>query len=251
MAVQRDPLEGAMLVSEARLHLGTVMVGQSSEPFFEVMLKIIDKKIYLGYLTLNNREVKLSGIKDFLFNANYGLGIKNKSAFISGMVKAATKEKSKNHYGYKFIDWLKTQDESLSAPQEFFEYRRLMREVAMDRRIERQKRLWLFEIIRMIYRDRPELLFEIGPDQKYKTVVDCYFGEGFSERKKSLKPIKLFSNPTNHQVREAAKILYERLGAYKTKILLLALIDEHKRFSRDSTGDGTGVPAMDADSARS
>ena len=59
MLSKKDPHYGALLIEEAKLHLGTVMAGQDSEPFFSAMLQIVEDRIYLKYTTLRNQEVEL------------------------------------------------------------------------------------------------------------------------------------------------------------------------------------------------
>ena len=110
MLDRNDPHYGALLIEQARLHLGTVMAGQDSEPFFMAMLQIAEAGVHLQYLSLKNKEVKLKGIKDFLQSVYYGLGIKDIESLTANIIKSSLKERSKNKYAHQFIEWLKTQD---------------------------------------------------------------------------------------------------------------------------------------------
>ena len=85
-----DIFYGARLVADARLHLGAVINGGDGELFFTTMWKIIDNKFYLGYRTFDNREIKMGGVKDFIFNFHHGLGIKKVTlaTFLANCAKA-------------------------------------------------------------------------------------------------------------------------------------------------------------------
>jgi hypothetical protein len=245
----KDPFEGALLVQDAKLHLGTVMAGKASQPFFETMLKIVNSKVHLGYVDLMGRKAILRGIKDFISNVNYGLGVRDRDAFMAAICRAAAKETGRERYGYNFIDWLKGQDSELVFPPHLFEYRRLTREIAKDKLAPKKRQFWLYNALKAMYLSKPELVEQIGPGKKYKSIEQCYFEEGFSEKRETLEPIKIFKNPTNLQVKQMAEILYKRLGGYKTKILVSALIDEHKRATNVAEGEGTGVSDLDDDPA--
>lgn len=248
MLPKHDPFYGAMLVESARLHLGTVMAGQPSEIFFADMLRIIDAKIYLGYKTLTNKDVKLSGIKDFIHNFHYGLGVKDMAAFLCALTTAAVKERSAKRYGYKLIDWLKAADPVFDFPPALFHYRRLMTQINRKGRINDRSRIWKLSIAKFFYLDHPHLLEQIGPGRKYKTVEQCYFEENFSEKRQSLKPVKMFSNPTIHQMDEVAEILFRRLGRGKARLLASKLVEHCKNAAISPGGDGSSVSDMDAES---
>lgn len=244
-----DPFYGAMLVESARLHLGTVMAGQPSEIFFSDMLRIAEARVHLGYKTLKGKDAKLRGIKDFIHNVHYGLGVKELSVFICAVSRSAYREKNKNKYGYQFIDWLKTQDPIFEFPEELFQYRRLVKQIARKRNLDTRKKKWLYSVARFIYQNYPALLQHIGPGRKYSTIEQCYFEEGFAEKKQTLKPIKIFRNPTNFQVHEMADILFERLGKGKTRVLIYRLLDCCKNASLHTDGNGAGLPDLDAEPA--
>lgn len=224
MLSTNDPHYGAMLIEQARLHLGTVMAGQDSEPFFMAMLKIVEANVHLEYLTLRNKEAKLKGIKDFLQSVYYGLGIKDLGDFTANVVKSSLKEKSKNRYAHQFIEWLKTQDPAFQFPQEYFEYRRIMKAIWYDRRMPPKIKTLSYKWARFIYNTSPALLNEIGWDRKYKTVQACYYGERFEEKQQILKPIKTYQNPTDFQVSQLAESLFQRLGRGKSRKLASELM---------------------------
>lgn len=241
MADSKDPYYGALLVERARLHLGTVMAGQDSEPFFLAMLKIAESNIHLGYTTLNNKQVKLKGIKDFLHSVYYGLGIKNMNEFVLCATKSAIREKSKNRYAYKFIDWLKDQDPIFCFPQEFFEFRRVMRIIAINKNRSKYQKHYDFKTARFLYEMAPHLMQDIGPDRKYKTVETCYFEEGYAEKRKLLTPIRLYQNPTSEQVEEIAVSLFERFGKARSRLLALKLLDQCANARSSWAGDAERV----------
>jgi len=225
------------------------MAGQASEIFFSDMLRIAEAEVHLGYKTLKNKPAKLRGIKDFIHNVHYGLGVKDLSTFLCAVSQAAYKENNSNRYGYQFIDWLRTQDPCFEFPEELFQYRRLAKSIAKKRNINSRKKMWLFGVARFIYQNHPELLQQIGAGRKYANIEQCYFEEGFAEKKRVLKPIKIFRNPTNHQVHEMADILFERLGKGKTRVLIYRLLECCKNASLDTGRDGAGVSDLDPESA--
>lgn len=236
MLSKNDPHYGAMLIEQARLHLGTVMAGQDSEPFFMAMLQIAEAKVYLGYKTLRNKEIQLKGIKDFLQSVYYGLGIKDLNGFTANVVKSALKERSKNKYANQFIEWLKTQDAEFEFPQEYFEYRRVIKMVYYNRKIPKWKKSLAYKYARFIYNTDPTLLNAIGWDRKYKTVEACYYGEGFEEKQKILKPIKTYQNPTDFQISQLADSLFQRLGKGKSRKLASELT--YRAGSDEDEDDG-------------
>lgn len=245
MIEKSDPFYGAMLVESARLHLGTVMAGQESEIFFSEMMRIIESKVYLGYKTLRGKDVKLRGMKDFIHNVHYGLGVRDMSIFVCAIVKSAFREKSKNKYGYQFLDWLKKNDKQFALPDEIFKYRMLLRQIRYQKNVTEKRKFWLYSVARLFYQDRPDLLDQIGPGKKYKTIEECYFGEGMAEKMQTLKPIKIFKNPTAFQVEHVAEILFQRLGRGKTRLLIYKLIQQCKNASIDSDGNGAFIPDVD------
>lgn len=219
MLNKNDPHYGALLIEQARLHLGTVMAGQDSEPFFIAMLQIAEAGVHLKYLTLKNKEVRLKGIKDFLQSVYYGLAIRDIDSFIANVVKSSLKEKSRSRYAHQFIEWLKTQDSEFQFPQEYFEYRRVIKMIYYNKKMPRKTKALAYKWARFIYNTNSSLLSEIGWDRKYKTVHACYFGEKFEEKQQILKPIKTYQNPTDFQVSQLADSLFQRLGKGKSRRL--------------------------------
>lgn len=243
-----DPFYEAMLVEDARLHLATVMAGQDSEPFFMTMLKIIEADVHHGYTTMRGKEVKLKGIKDFIHSVYYGLGVKNLGEFVVAVTKSALKEKSKNRYAYKFVDWLRDEDQTFRFPESFFEYRRIVKSIARDRKKRKFQKILDYRTARFLYQDKPSLMVEIGPGRKYKDVQECYYAEGYGEKKQALKPIKVFKNPTTLQVEEVGRLLFERFGPGKSRILALKLLEQCADARATRAGDPE--PADDHDGGR-
>jgi hypothetical protein len=237
-----DPFYEAMLVEDARLHLATVMAGQDSEPFFMTMLKIIEADVHHGYTTMRGKEIKLKGIKDFVHSVYYGLGIKDLGEFIVAVTKSALKEKSKNRYAYKFVDWLRSEDYTFCFPESFFEYRRLIRDIARNRRKKKFNKIIDYRTAKFLYQMQPDLLVDIGPGRKYKNVQECYYALGYSEKKEALKPIKVFRNPTTLQVEEVGRLLFERFGPGKSRILALKLLEQCADARAAGARDSSAAP---------
>lgn len=236
-----DTFYGARLVADARLHLGSVMNGQSSEPFFVTMCKIMSHKTYLGYTTFTGQEVKLKGIKDFLYSSLYGLGLKTGTinVFLANCSKAAINDRTQTQYSMRFIKWLQAQDEIFAFPQELFEYKRLRYWTACKYK-RRKPELWLrLGLLLSIYNQKPHLLQDIGVNRKYQDIVKCAEENDISEVSKKLKPIELYNNPTVEQVRKLAEKLNERLDKLEKRILIAKLIELYKleQGSNDSKND--------------
>lgn len=210
------------------------------------MLQIIEARVYLKYLTLRNKEIELRGIKDFLQSVYYGLGIKDLNDFTANVVKSAMKERSKNRYANQFIEWLRSQDKEFQFPPEYFEYRRIMRIIFYSKTMPKSKKMLAYKWTKFIYNTRPQLLYEIGWDRKYKTVESCYYGEGFEEKAKILKPIKSYRNPTDFQLDQLADSLHARLGHGKSKALALKLLqlcdNDDTSWEGDSGNDDAASP---------
>ena len=216
------------------------------------MMRIVEAKVYLGYKTLNGKSAKLSGIKDFIYNSHYGLGVRDMQEFLCGVTEAAYKDDSRRKYGYQFIDWLREQDPTFRFPEEFFEYRRLMAMVVKVKHKTPIRRFgWRVNVIKFLYREHPHLLSLINSDGKYKTIEECYFSEGIAEKMETIKPIKIYSNPTSPQLEKIAEVFYHKIGPAKTRLLAYKLIQECKKnASTNSTGHGCSIPSVDPESAR-
>lgn len=231
-----DLFYGARLVADARLHLGTVINGEASEVFFVTMCKIIDEKVYLGYRTFTNKEIKLSGAKDFLFNVSYGLGIKRitLATFLANSAKAAVKDKTQQQCAVRFARWLAEQHEGFDFPQEFFEYLRIkyyLKKKYKNTNRDKYRRLYLLD---KVYNQYPHLLEQVGADKKYKDIFDCAQDIGIWERKKKLRPISLYINPTADQVRRLAEDLSLRLDRFERRTLIARLIEIYKQEAVDN-----------------
>jgi hypothetical protein len=222
-----DILYPARLVADTRLHLSTVMNGQYSEPFFVNMCKIVDLKIYLGYMTVHGKQIELAGIKDFFYNRLYGLGVRDMQEFLANISKLCHKDKSRTKYAYRFIEWLKNEDPIFKIPQEVFEYRRLVVSIKYMR-ASRKRRWWLSGVIKEMYEHYPHLLEQIGKGRKYLTIEECCYKEGVREKKERLKPISLYKEPTHNEVRELGRVLYQHLGKTRTRVLIATMLETYK-----------------------
>lgn len=232
-----DEFYGARLVADARLHLGAIVNGQFSEPFFVTMCKIMSSKIYLGYKTFGNKEVKLSGIKDFFFNSNYGLGLKRPDfePFLANCTKAAIKDKSQSQYAFRFIKWLREEDEAFNFPQEYFEFKRIKLAISKKQRKNKYELWRQFYLAEKLYSQYPHLLSDVGAGRKYRDVVECCDKEGIKESAKTIK-FELYSHPTVAQVNRVAERLHERLDNLHRKALIAKLIELYKE-SQVTTND--------------
>lgn len=227
---RNDTFYGARLVADARLHLGTIMNGQYSEPFFVTMCKIMSQEVYLGYVAFTGKEVKLQGIKDFLYNSLYGLGLKRGTinVFLANCSKAAINDRTQTQYSMRFIKWLQKQDPVFAFPQELFEYKRLRYWVACKYK-RRKSEMWLrLGLLQSIYHQKPHLLQDIGVNRKYPDVVQCAEENDISEVSKKFKPIELYKNPTLEQVRKLAEKLDERLDKLEKRVLIARLIELYR-----------------------
>lgn len=241
-----DEFYDARLVADARLHLTVVMSGQQCPAFFETMAQIVKRKIHYGYTTVRGKTVKLSGIKDFLHNFHYGLGIKSLPIFVGNCVQIEIEDRSKDKWARRFIDWLQKEDpEAFEFPPEYWEFRRVRLSIARMRAApEKKKYYWI--ALRTIYINKPEVVRYIGVNRKYRSVMDAYYEEGFAEKKKVLSPIKLYRCPTYKQVEELARELYSRLDKLKVRVLIAKLIEVYqineaveKHLARSAEGGGS------------
>ena len=218
----------AMLVAQARLHLSNIVNGHMSEIFFETMSEIVQRNIHYGYRSINGKEIKLSGIKDFFYNFHYGLGIKNLADFLCNCAKIDIEKKSKDGRVRNFIDWLQKEDpEAFEFPDADWELRRLR--IAINQmQGPKEKKYQYASMVKRIYSDFPDELKHIGPERKYKTIPSAYSSLIELYHRKSLGPIKLYDCPTVLQVEELARELYDRLDKYKARVLIAKLIEVYK-----------------------
>lgn len=237
-----DTFYGARLVADARLHLGAIMNGQYSESFFVTMCKITSQKIYLGYITFTGREIKLKGIKDFMYSSLYGLGLKTTTIniFLANCARVAINDKTQTQYSVKFMRWLQKQDDIFDFPQEIFEYKRLKLSIATKYR-RRKSEMWLrLGMLTSLYNQKPHLLQHVGPDRKYPDIVKCCEEHYIAEASRKLKPIELYRNPTLTQVYKLAEKLDERLDKLKKRALIARLIELYRMSDQSDDGETAG-----------
>ena len=226
-----DEYYGARLVADARLHLGAIINNESSEAFFVTMCKIIKNNFYLGYKTFTGKEIKLSGMKDFIFNSNYGLGIKRETmpTFLANCAKAAVKDKTQAQCAKRFVRWLGEQHDKYDLPHEYLEFRRIDAYINVRYEKNNQEKWRRINLLRRIYGQYPERLQEIGAGRKYSDITDCAQDLGFWEKKERLKPLALYKQPTILQVEDLAKALSKRLDRKKRRVLIAKMIEIYKR----------------------
>ena len=226
-----DEFYDARLIATARLHLGTVVNGQSSEMFFATMCKIIDRKAYLGYKAFNGKDVKLSGVKDFIFNSLYGLGVKKAtlSTLLANCMKAATNDKSQAQYSVRVVKWLAAENEAFDFPQEMFEFFRIKASIESPYKKPGKTASKMLKILSRLYHQYPSALQHIGPDRKYKNVFECARDFTIWDRPERLTPITLYKHPRLSQIHDLAENLSERLDMKKRRILIASMIELYKR----------------------
>jgi hypothetical protein len=225
---KNDEFYGARLVQSARLHLPNVINAQPSPLFFEAMCEIIERKVYRGYKTARGKDVKLSGIKDFMFNFHYGLGIRNLPDFLANCVEIDMKGTPKDRNVRRFIDWLKKEDpDSFEFPAAYWEFRRLQISV-FQMRGSKDKKLMYASMLKIMYSTHPEILRLIGVNRKYRSIPEAYQKEGYAERPQKLTPIKLYRAPNIHEIEKLARNLNARLDKLKNRILIAKLIEIYK-----------------------
>jgi hypothetical protein len=239
-----DPFYGARLVADARLHLGAIVNGEHSEAFYVTMCKIIKNEVFLGYKTFTGKDVKLAGMKDFLFNSHYGLGIKKPTlaTFLANCAKAATKDRTQAQCAKKFSRWLCEQNEHFDFPQEYFEYRRIDGYIHTRYRNNRREKFRRLALLKRLYNQYPETLQQIGLGRKYKDVTDCAQDLGFWEKKQNLKPLALYKHPTILQVQDLAEALSKRLDRKKRRVLIAKLIEIYKSEPPPSDSESDYYP---------
>lgn len=218
----------ALLVASARVHLANVINGNMSQLFFETMEEIIKRKVYLGYRTINGKQAKLSGIKDFFFNHHYGLGIKNVPEFLATCASLDANGKSKDGRIRKFIEWLHQEDpDSFEFPDEYWEFRRLKISISKMRGSLEKKYQYL-TYLKMLYLNVPEQLRYIGPTRKYKSIPQAYKQALGPKLTKKFIPLRFPARPNDPEVEELARALYANLDKYKVRVLIAKLIEIYK-----------------------
>jgi hypothetical protein len=224
-----DEFYGARLVADARLHLGAIMNGQYSEPFFVTMCKIISQEVYLGYKNFSGKQVKLSGIKDFLYSFHHGLGLKASTIdlFCLNCTKLALKDRSQSKYAFRFVDWLKKQDEKFVFPEEVFELRKIYAQISLEQRTDRKEKWRQLSLAKKIYSTNSELLSGIGAGKKYKNVVDCAEALGLLKKPRLIRQ-NLYNNPTERNLFLLAKQLSRILAPRERRCLIANMIEIYK-----------------------
>lgn len=228
-----DPFYGARLIAAARLHLGAVINNDNSEEFFVTMCKIIRNEFYLGYKTFTGKDVKLAGMKDFIFSSHYGLGIKKAtmSTFLANCAKAAVNDKTQSQCAKRFVKWLGEQHDKFALPQAYHEYRRIDGYINIKYKNRNKEKWRRIHLLDRLYAQYPEKLEEIGAGRKYKDVTDCCQDLGFWQKKERLKPLSLYRYPTILQVEDLARDLSKRLDRRKRRVLVAKMIEIYKQES--------------------
>jgi hypothetical protein len=234
-----DIFYDARLVAEARLHLSTVMNGQYSEPFFVVMCKILSRKTFLGYKTLTGKDVKLSGILDFFYNTNYGLGIKTNSInqFLGNCTRVAIQDKTQSQYAGKMISWLKNEDDRFDFPEEYFQYKRLRTCIRYMSSNHKMRKYEAVKLLDMLYNSYPHLLKDVGAGRKFKDVFECCDHYLLRNKVETLKPIKHLKYATVEGCEVIAEKLYKRFQKHQIRAMIAKLIELYKADQQTSDSE--------------
>lgn len=220
-----DSNQAAILVAETKLHLATVMNGQYSEPFFANMCKIIDLRIYTGYVTLRGKSVSFTCVKDFLYNFHYGLGITDMPGFLHSCAAVAIRDRSSGNYAQRFIEWLQLQDPIFCFPKEFFKYLQLRKSLIPVYRKDKRKGWQHIMMLREIYNHHPEFLNLIGESARYQDIEECYYGEGLGIKPEYVKIKKIEKDPSFRQVERLASDLHRGLPPHSIYRLIAKLVE--------------------------
>jgi hypothetical protein len=209
-----DAFADAKLVEETRLYYSYILAGRYSEQFYVCFFKIIQKKIYLGYITLKGKKVQLKGILDFLYSKFYGLGIKNIDSFVLAISDQAVYDETESQYARQVLKWLKSESYLFTLPRKVYELERLYALIRYRRRLKQisQKEINLFI---KLYNTNSEILPDIGEDRKYKTFEQAAVACGMIELTKK-KNIGFLEEMNDEELKKAAKSVYQILDKDKS-----------------------------------
>ena len=231
-----DSLWRGRLVADTRLRLANIFGNKNDEKFFRNMYDIVKHKIHYGYRTVAGKDVELKGIKDFLYNKKYGLGVLDIREFMLKMTKASLADKSEDEIVHRFLIWLKKQDKMFDLSPEYCEYKRLqmsLKQQQIKKKIPDQKYktswgVYKYSVLKTIYRVRPELLQHIGEDRKFKDIEEAAFEAGiiaFNKKPKCVSTIRFYDFYTKKDSIKLAKQIYAALGPVRSKQLIRNLLN--------------------------
>ena len=209
-----DAFADAKLVEETRLYYSYILAGRYSEQFFVCFFKIIQKKIYLGYITLKGKKVELKGICDFLFSKHYGLGIKTIDSFVLAITDQAVYDETESQYARQVIKWLKKESYLFAFPRKAYELERLYALIRYRRKIKQISHKEINLFIKM-YNTHPEILPDIGEGRQYRTFEQAAVACGMITLIKK-KGIGFLEEMNDEELKTAAKSVYQILGKEKS-----------------------------------
>ena len=238
-----DSLWKGRLVADTRIRLANIFAGRYDEKFFRNMYDIIKYKIHYGYRTVTGQDVELKGIKDFFYNKRYGLGIIQMMEFMNNVIKAAKKDKSEDEIAYRFLMWLKKEDDLFDVDQDYCEYKRLQIQLRKeqqaknieDRRFVTSWGAYKYSVLKTIYKVRPDVLQHIGEGRKYENIEEAS-GEAdiipYLTRRKYISRIKIYEYYTKKESIDLAKELFASLGPINSKQLITNLTNYYNESER-------------------
>jgi hypothetical protein len=216
------------IVAEARIHLASIYAGHFDENFYRCLCLIVNHRVYLGYRVKVDKEIKLKGIKDFLFSIHYGLGIEDLVEFISITTRLAVEDKSSEKYARTFLRWIRHQDSIFALPPEAWEYKRIFTGLKLQARkdIKAKKKPdnRMYAYLKTLYHCHPEVLIEIGKGRKYANVYEAVIDLGIAVKKE--RSIIRIARPENvEQITETAEALCKQLGLAVSKVFIRKMLD--------------------------
>jgi uncharacterized protein YacL (UPF0231 family) len=228
-----DLFYDARLVEETRLHLAVVLDGRYSEQFFYCFFKLIERKVYLGYYTFKNKKVELKGVIDFIFNKNYGLGLKGIDQFVLAIADVMIYDETESQYARQIIKWLKKQSPLFKLPPKAYEFERLLSWVRFRKQTgkvsNREIRIFI-----EIYNKYPEYLSDIGEGRKYKTFEQAGIASGIVTKIPGSN-IRFNIDMTLDELKDVASKIYKLLGSERNcKLIELLIQIQEEEIYRDN-----------------
>ena len=233
----KDEFWPSRVVAETRVYLASIYDGEFVENFYSNMLLIAEYNIYKGYKTARGKDIKLSGIKDFLYSLHYGLGIRDLQEFMLLVSRLAVEDESAQQYAQRFLNWLRTQDPVFKFSNEVWEYRRIVGALKRGRlgekkpkrgmgyRAKRVKDWKAFCYLKVLFHSHPESLRDIGTGRKYPNVYEAALDYGVILFRNNRTLLKIKAPGTAEEFELTAQCICNKLGTRKTKVLLRELVE--------------------------
>jgi hypothetical protein len=233
----KDEFWPSRIVAETRVYLASIYDGEFSENFYSNMLLIAEYEVYKGYKTAHGKDIKLKGIKDFLYNLHYGLGIRNLQEFMLLISRLAVEDNSNMQYADRLLDWLRTQDPVFNFSRETWEYRRIVGALKKGKLGEKQPKKGIgykrktgkdwkaFCYLKVLFHNHPGSLRDIGEGRKYRNVYEAALDHGVILHRNDKPILKIKAPGTSAEFELTAQHICDKLGARKAKVLLREMVE--------------------------